>query len=130
MSNNFIRIFSIFSKIINNPRSSVSSYDQTINAISLVLVSGVHAIYAYSTDKKEEIQVVEKYKMVNYGYTNFMVVDNKSRHFNVNNSLWFWKWDSIEDWEKIKKGDTLKIKYYGFRLPFLGVFPNIVNSDK
>jgi hypothetical protein len=57
-----------------------------------------------------------------------MIVDNKGRHFNVNNSLWYWKWDSIEDWEKIEKDKQLLVKYYGWRSPIFGLFPNIVLS--
>ena len=61
-----------------------------------------------------------------------MNVDSDGRHFNVNNSLWYWKWDSIEDWNKIKnkiKNDSqITIKYYGIRIPFFGLFPNIIKS--
>ena len=57
-----------------------------------------------------------------------MVIDNKGRHFNVNNSMWYWKWDSIEDWHKIKNNNKINVKYYGLRIPVLGIFPNIVQS--
>lgn len=90
--------------------------------------TGVHAGYAYLTEKKEEIHVLDTYTMVQYGTTSFMVVDQKGRHFNVNNSVWYWKWDSIEDWHAIKKNQPLSVQYYGWRSPFLGWFPNIVAS--
>jgi hypothetical protein len=66
------------------------------------------------------------------GYTDFMIIDNKGRHFNVNNSLWYWKWNSIEDWHNIdeKSEEKLLIKYYGWRVPLLGLFPNIMLSDR
>ena len=63
------------------------------------------------------------------GYTEFMVIDNKGRHFNVNNSFWYNKWNSLEDWHNIKENGEINIKYYGWRIPFLGLFPNIVNSE-
>ena len=75
------------------------------------------------------IKVNKKYKIVIYGTTQFMIIDEKGRHFNVNNSLWYWKWDSIEDWGKINNGDNLKVKYYGIRSPFIGLFPNIVMNS-
>ena len=58
-----------------------------------------------------------------------MIIDTKGTHYNVNNSFWFWKWDSIEDWNKLKVGNTIYAKYYGIRMPFLGCFPNIVDTN-
>jgi hypothetical protein len=67
--------------------------------------------------------------MVRNGFTEFMVVDEKGRHLNVNNSLWYWKWDSIEEWYKIEPNKNFFIKYYGWRVPLFGLFPNIVTTD-
>ena len=58
-----------------------------------------------------------------------MIIDNEGRHFNINNSLWYWKWNSIEEWHKIKEGSVIKFKYYGWRIPLFGLFPNIYMSD-
>ena len=74
--------------------------------------------------------IVKKYKMVRNGFTEFMVIDEKDRHFNINNSVWYWKWDSVEDWSKIKEGDELYFKYYGWRVPSLGLFPNIYMTNR
>ena len=132
MSNNFFRILvNVFRGLSNNSnKSNHNLYDPVFNIGSILCIGSVHALYVYSTDNKEEVKISKKYKMYNNGSTQFMIVDNKGRHFNVNNSLWYWKWDSIEDWEKINKGDNLSIKYYGFRSPFFGLFPNIVRSVK
>lgn len=66
--------------------------------------------------------------MVRHSFTNFMIIDSYNNHYNVNNSVWFWKWDSVEDYAKIKVGDTITSYCYGWRIPFLSVFPNIVGS--
>lgn len=92
------------------------------------LLSG-HFLYALSTEKKELIYVVKKYKINRNGFTEFMVVDGKGRHLNVNNSLWYWKWDSIEEWHKIEPNKNVFIQYYGWRVPLFGIFPNIVKTD-
>ena len=57
-----------------------------------------------------------------------MIVDNDGKHYNVSNSFWYWKWDSIEDWANVETNIEKKITviYYGYRIPFLGMFPNIV----
>lgn len=130
MSNNLFRILaSTFSNLFKLNKKITNS-DIAINITSLFLVSGGHALYAYTTNNKENIKITNKYNMVIHGSTQFMIVDDKGHHFNVNNSLWYWKWDSIEDWEKINKGDILQVKYYGIRSPVFGLFPNIVSSLK
>lgn len=88
-----------------------------------------HFLYVVSTQKDENITITNKYKYVCNGYTYFMIIDNKGAHYNVNNSYWFWKWDSIEDWHKLKIGDNIYAKYYGLRIPFLGCFPNIIDTN-
>jgi hypothetical protein len=98
----------------------------TFLGTSIVLTYG-HGLFALGTNKIEEISITKKYKYVSNGYTNFMIVDDKGRHFNINNSFWYWKWDAIEDWTNIQLSNEKKfISYYGYRIPFLGMFPNVV----
>ena len=59
-----------------------------------------------------------------------MIVDTNGNHYDLNNSIWFMKWDAIEDWVSVKKNDTITIKYYGWRIPILGMFPRIVSTNK
>ena len=95
----------------------------------VLLLTIPHVTYVLSTQKEDNIAIINKYKYVSNGFTNFMIVDTNGTHYNVNNSFWFWKWDSIEDWYKLKVGDTIYAKCYGFRIPFLGCFPNIVDTN-
>jgi hypothetical protein len=90
---------------------------------------GAHGIYALFSETDEKIQIASKYKMTRNGFTDFMVIDTQGRHFNVNNSFWYWKWDSIEDWHMLIPSDKVNIKYYGWRSPVYGLFPNIVNTE-
>ena len=68
-----------------------------------IVTTYCHGSFALATNKTEEICVAKKYKYVSNGFTNFMIVDTNGRHFNVNNSFWYWKWDAIEDWTNILK---------------------------
>jgi hypothetical protein len=88
--------------------------------------TGIHGAYVFSTKKQENIYVQDTYQRVHHGYTSFMVIDGEGRHFNMANSAWFWKWNSIEDWHRIQRGYPLTVQYYGWRVPALGWFPNIV----
>jgi hypothetical protein len=83
--------------------------------------------YVLTTEQKKNVYIVDKYLFTQNGYTNFMIIDNYGKHYNVNNSFWYWKWDSIEDWHKIQLNKKITIKYYGYRISTLGLFPNVVS---
>ena len=85
--------------------------------------------YAILTREEKEIIVKKKYKFDRSGFTEFMIIDSNDKHYNLNNSLWYWKWDSIEDWYLIKEEQKLNTLTYGWRVPILGIFPNIVSSQ-
>ena len=86
-------------------------------------------LYAIFTREEKEIIVKKKYQFDRSGFTDFMVIDSNGKHYNLNNSLWYWKWDSIEDWHSIKEEQKLNTLTYGLRVPILGIFPNIVSSQ-
>jgi hypothetical protein len=132
MSRSFHTIFNCFNKALgenlcfkNNNKNSAYNLEFFL----LGTLPFMHGVYALNTENKEKTVIVKKYKMVRNGFTDFMVIDNKDRHFNVNNSVWYWKWNSVEDWNNIKEGNEIRIKYYGWRVPILGLFPNIYMSS-
>lgn len=134
MSRTFTRFFlKTLKEILTNDTRYETNKNNTESWFKLLIITtGLtgHCVYALSTSKKDSSIIVKKYKMVRNGFTEFMIIDDKGRHFNVNNSLWYWKWNSVEDWSNIKEGDELYFKYYGWRVPFLGLFPNIIFTHK
>ena len=120
-------LFPFFKSVIKTQSPNIL----TLLGTSVVLTYG-HGMFALATNKKEKICVTKKYTYVANGYTNFMIVDDKGRHFNVNNSFWYWKWDAIEDWSNINviNNNKIRVSYYGYRIPILGMFPNIVCSNE
>ena len=135
MSKSFTKIFSLSRNFIFDSENTCriennkNNVNLGIKMILLASLASIHFGYVMSTNQKEETIIKKKYKIVRSGFTEFMIIDNKDRHFNVNNSLWYWKWNSIEDWNNIKEGDDIKIRYYGWRVPSLGLFPNIYMSS-
>ena len=125
MSRSIIRLFNK-NNFFNQNESDFSIY---IKGLLLVTSLASHCTYAITTNNKDVTIIEKKYTMVRNGFTEFMIIDNEGRHFNINNSLWYWKWNSIEDWHKIKEGSVIKFKYYGWRIPLFGLFPNIYMSD-
>ena len=88
-------------------------------------ISG-HSVYSYTTYETDVIKIDKKYNYTKHANTEFMLIDLKGRHYSVSNNFWYWKWNSIEDWHKCKENDYIGIKYYGYRIPMLGIFPNII----
>ena len=94
------------------------------------IATGFHLCYAIGTKKEQKILIHKKYEFTKQGFTEFMVIDETGKHYNVNNSLWYWKWNSIEDWNLIETNTRINVKYYGWRIPILGVFPIIVSTNE
>jgi hypothetical protein len=112
--NNFI--FNNFNKL---PRDNQIAF--------FTICIGSHALYSYSTQKVDNIRIKRLYKYNKNGNTNFMLIDHNDKHYNVKNSFWYCKWTAVEDWSKLKIGDKVKVKYYGYRMPMFGTFPTIVS---
>ena len=131
----FYKLFPFIKALTSNAKPNILTF-----LGSSIAITYIHGTFALATNEIEEICVAKKYKYVSNGFTNFMIVDTNGRHFNVNNSFWYWKWDSIEDWTNILKEskgqeskgqeskgqESIAVSYYGYRIPFLGMFPNVV----
>lgn len=57
--------------------------------------------------------------------------------FRNDDALWFWKFDSSDFYGNLDVGQHYDLKVYGWRIPFLTMYPNIVritpipqNNDK
>ena len=110
-------------------RLLLKSNEQAIVFTTGVSMISCNFLYAIFTREEKEIIVKKKYKFDRSGFTDFMVIDSNGKHYNLNNSLWYWKWDSIEDWHSIKEQQKLNTLTYGLRVPILGLFPNIVSCQ-
>ena len=125
MSKSFLFNFRRMHNLLND--------DTVVSFITLgVSFTGIlgHFCYTFGTTHTKNIEIQDKYTYDRNGFTEFMVIDENGKHYNVNNSFWYWKWNSIEDWNKIKTKQIIPITYYGFRIPMFGIFPNIVKSSK
>ena len=108
-------------------KNLLKSNNQAVLLTTSVTMITSNFFYAILTREEKEITVKKKYKFDRSGFTDFMIIDSNNKHYNLNNSLWYWKWDSIEDWHSIKEEQKLHTLTYGLRISILGLFPNIVS---
>ena len=127
MSRAFYFRFKTINELIDSELKIVPVKNQIM---FLAFTIGCHFCYSIGTRGEKTITIKKKYTFTRNGFTEFMVVDENGKHYNINNSLWYWKWNSIEDWTLIRKNNKINIEYYGLRIPMLGMFPNIVYSKK
>jgi hypothetical protein len=127
----YINLFKNMSRTFFNIilKNLLKSNNQAILLTTSVTMITSNFFYALFTREEKEIIVKKKYKFDRSGFTEFMIIDSNDKHYNLNNSLWYWKWDSIEDWHLIKEEQKLNTLTYGWRVPILGIFPNIVSSQ-
>jgi aldehyde:ferredoxin oxidoreductase len=90
----------------------------------------LYCIYVVVTTETKNITVMKKYKYTTYGFTKFMIVDENGVHYCITNSLLYCKWSNMEVWHNIDTNKEFIMKYYGWRVPILGMFPNIVVSKQ
>jgi hypothetical protein len=125
MSRTFGRFFKPFFKMLNEEQSGFGTIAVTIIGVTTI---SVNCVYSFTTCETKNIIVKDKLMFSREGNTEFIVKDTEDKLYNVNNSLWYWKWDSLEDWTNIQTNKEYIIKYYGWRVPLLGIFPNIVET--
>jgi len=129
MSRSILSAFATAFKFVMTTDKSceISKKEKALAKLTLILFPSAfaHSMYAYTTSNEKTLSIEKKYTMVRNGQTEFMVVDENGDHYNMNNSLWYFKWDSVEDWNRIPEGKKIPFRYYGYRLPMLGIFPNI-----
>lgn len=128
MSSNFLKLLNNSFKICfceNKKYKKLDAENILIKSFLFICGSFLHLSYSLGTSDFKYSKIIKKYKMVRNGFTDFMIITDDEKHYNVNNSLWYWKWNSIEDWHKMQEGDTIYFDYYGWRIDFLGIFPNI-----
>lgn len=58
----------------------------------------------------------------------WMVLTDQMAFKNMD-ALFHWKWNSTDIQSKIAERETYTFHYYGWRIPFLSVYPNLVSVE-
>lgn len=108
----------------------------TVGLILLLVL--LHRWYCVATVSNETITVSDKGIVVeSYGnsetagtISNYMVYTTDGQAIKNTNCIWFWKFKSDELQGKLKKGKKYRIKTWGVRIPWLGMYKHIITATE
>ncbi len=107
--------------------------------IFLVVMIFGHFLYCKLTVAKETIKVSDKGIVVRNVYagdnssssvSDYMIYTTNGQAIKNTNCIWFWKLRSDELQGKLKKGKKYKIKTWGVRVPWLGLYKHIISATE
>ena len=107
----------------------MSSFQLCFVGGSLASLGLANFAYFAGTKFQKEVQVKEKYTRVEQGRHRYMVTDNDGNIYRTGPCLWRVHWTQAELWNSLEKDKTYHIKAYGWRVPFLNIYPNITNAS-
>lgn len=98
----------------------------------------LHCLWCRLTVSKEVITVSDKGTIVKtFGsgenantVSQYMVYTSNGQAIKNTNSLWFWKFHSDELQGKLKKGKKYRIKTWGGRVAWLGMYKHIISATE
>ncbi len=93
----------------------------------LVLEILIKMIYQYSTVKTQRITIKQLKFGADNSRTQYMIYTKDGQVIRNSNLLFFGKFRSDEIFATLKVGKTYMVKTCGVRVPFLGLYKNIIS---
>ncbi len=98
--------------------------------VLIILGIGGDAWHAYGTVQTITVEVTDKDRVVTGGEnpTSYWLVFTREHDVLKNaDSTWHWKFNSSSIQGRLERGKTYRLKIYGWRIPFLSAYPNIIS---
>lgn len=96
----------------------------------LVLAIGGCGMYQYGTvEDGVNITVTEKERVNKYEDSKYLVFTD-SETFQNSDAIFHGKFNSSDLYGQLKVGQTYKAKVFGWRVPFLSMYRNIVSAEQ
>ena len=87
-------------------------------------------IYSYFTSFEKIIKVKEKDSIRTGKYGQNIIADTDENVYSVANSMFYNFFSAMELFTKIEVNQSYKVKGFGYRIPILGIYPNIISASK
>ena len=99
-----------------------------VSLVIIIVLSLSKGFYTYGTSD-EAVVTIEKSEMVlSKDKGKYLIFTKKSGVFENTDSWFRLKFDSSDMYNLLKEGKTYKIKYYGWRIGFFSMYPNIYDA--
>jgi hypothetical protein len=109
----------------------VETYKENRPFILLVVFFLVTSmVYSYFTSFEKVITVKEKDSMRSGKYGKNIISDTDGNVYTIENSMFYEFFTAIELFTKIELNQSYKVKGFGYRIPILGIYPNIISASK
>jgi hypothetical protein len=109
----------------------VEIYKQNKPFIFLVVLFLVTSmVYSYFTVFEKIITVKEKDSMRTGKYGKNIISDTDGNVYTIENSIFYDFFTAMELFTKIEQNQSYKVKGFGYRIPILGIYPNIIKASK
>lgn len=102
-------------------------------AIIATLLLCFNALFQYGTIDYYDVTVTEKERIVTGSGENLSskyLVFTEDRVFQNTDSVFHLKFNSSDLQGKLKLGGSYRVKAYGWRVPFLSAYENIVSAEE
>jgi len=77
-----------------------------------------------------EIEVKNKYVKIEGDRSLYMITTSRGKIYKFDRSTWKMHYAQAELWNSVEKGEKYRIKGFGIRWPFFGMYPNIHSVRK
>lgn len=98
---------------------------------ALILGVNIYAVYG-TQDQVHNAVVIEKERVVTGSGDNIQsryLIFTEQEVFENTDSMLYLKFNSSDIYGRIKRGDVCSFQVYGWRVPFLSMYRNIVSAD-
>jgi hypothetical protein len=95
------------------------------HVINVFLVTTTTVMYALKFD--DEIEVKNKYTKVEGPRTIYMITTTRNKIYKFDRAPWKMHYAQADLWTSVEKGERYRVKGFGMRWPFFGMYPNIHN---
>jgi len=97
--------------------------------IIMVAITLPYAIPYYASPAKHTIVVYEKWTTGGSSAANYFFSDTYGNVYSVENSWLLLQYDMSERYAALQEGKTYEITTYGWRIKWLGFYPNAVKIE-
>ena len=98
-------------------------------ALSFIGLLVINPLIAYNTRSEVSFTVKDKDRVCSHsakGSSCQYLIFTDGEVYADTDSLWYWKWNSSDVYGSLDAGKTYTAEVYGFRVPFLSWYKNII----